>query len=206
MGNIVPALLLYILLYYSIRDCTWNKTWMRFLTTLHICARSVMSDPLWSFGLQPTRILCPWDFSGKNTWEGYHFLLQGLFPSQGSNPHLLPPLHFRQFTAEPLSKPSDLIRPKHPNETYGLDVLRRMCAICRHLAPRGKKRRTFFLFLFFSSNWPVKWIIVFPLRQNKFSFLNVEIQIHMRSMDNVFSLNCAIWGGKCEYHQTCINS
>ena len=30
-----------------------------------------------------------WDFLGKNTREDYHFLLQGIFPTQGSNPHLL---------------------------------------------------------------------------------------------------------------------
>ena len=28
-------------------------------------------------GLQPTRLLCPWDFPGKNTGVGWHFLLQG---------------------------------------------------------------------------------------------------------------------------------
>ena len=78
----------------------------RYLIKLHICARSVMSDSSWSFGLQPTRVLCPWDFSGKNIWMSYHFFLQGLFPSQGLNPHLLPSLHYRQFTAEPLRKPS----------------------------------------------------------------------------------------------------
>ena len=30
-------------------------------------------------------ILCPWDFPGKNTEVGCHFLLQGIFPTQGSN-------------------------------------------------------------------------------------------------------------------------
>ena len=29
-------------------------------------------------------LLCPWDFSSKNTGVGYHFLLQGIFPTQGS--------------------------------------------------------------------------------------------------------------------------
>ena len=38
---------------------------------------------------QPTRFLHPWDSSGKNTGVGFHVLLQGLFPTQGSNPHLL---------------------------------------------------------------------------------------------------------------------
>ena len=40
-------------------------------------------------GLQPTRLLCPWDFPGKNIGVGYHSLLQGIFSTQGSNPHLL---------------------------------------------------------------------------------------------------------------------
>ena len=34
-------------------------------------------------------LLCPWDSPGKNTGVGCHFLLQGIFPTQGSNPHLL---------------------------------------------------------------------------------------------------------------------
>ena len=29
---------------------------------------------------------CPWDSPGKNTGVGCHFLLQGIFPNQGSNP------------------------------------------------------------------------------------------------------------------------
>ena len=36
----------------------------------------------------PARILCSWDFSGKNTGVGCHFLLQGIFLTQGSNPVL----------------------------------------------------------------------------------------------------------------------
>ena len=40
-------------------------------------------------GLEPGGLLCPWDFPGKNTGVGCHFLLQGIFPTQGSNPNLL---------------------------------------------------------------------------------------------------------------------
>ena len=40
-------------------------------------------------GLQPTRLLCPWDFPGKDTGVGCHFLLQGIFPTQGLNLGLL---------------------------------------------------------------------------------------------------------------------
>ena len=34
------------------------------------------------------QLLCLWGFSSKNTEVGYHFLLQGFFPTQGSNPSL----------------------------------------------------------------------------------------------------------------------
>ena len=40
-------------------------------------------------GLQPDRLCCPWDFSSKNTGVSYNFLLQRVFLTQGSNPHLL---------------------------------------------------------------------------------------------------------------------
>ena len=36
-----------------------------------------------------TRLLCPWDFPGKNTGVGCHSLFQGIFPTQGSNLCLL---------------------------------------------------------------------------------------------------------------------
>ena len=43
------------------------------------------------------RLLCPWDFSGKNTGVGCCILLQGIFLTQGSNPHLLCLLHCRKI-------------------------------------------------------------------------------------------------------------
>jgi len=48
-----------------------------------------MSNSLWPHGPQPTRLLCPWDFPGKNTGVSSHFLLQGIFPTQGLKLHLL---------------------------------------------------------------------------------------------------------------------
>ena len=57
---------------------------------VHACyVTSVVSDSLWPCGLQPARLLCPWDSPGKNTGVGSHFLLQRIFPTQGSNLHLL---------------------------------------------------------------------------------------------------------------------
>ena len=48
-----------------------------------------MSNSLRSHGLQSTRLLRPWDFPGKSTGGGCHFLLQRVFLTQGSNPGLL---------------------------------------------------------------------------------------------------------------------
>ena len=42
----------------------------------------------------PSRLLCPWDFPGKNTEVGCHFLLQRIFLTQVSNSDLL---HCRQI-------------------------------------------------------------------------------------------------------------
>ena len=54
---------------------------------------SVMSDSLWPHGLQPVRLLCPWNSSCQNT-GGYSgvgscSILQGIFLTQGLNPGLL---------------------------------------------------------------------------------------------------------------------
>ena len=49
-------------------------------------SRSVVSDSLRPHGLLPTWLLCPWDFPGNSTGVDCHFLLQRIFPTQGSNP------------------------------------------------------------------------------------------------------------------------
>ena len=48
-----------------------------------------------SMCLQPSRLLCPWDSPGKNTGLDCHALLQGIFPTQESNPGLLHLLHWQ---------------------------------------------------------------------------------------------------------------
>ena len=44
-----------------------------------------MSESLQPHGLQPTMLLHPWDFPGKNTGVDCHFLLQEIFLAQGLN-------------------------------------------------------------------------------------------------------------------------
>ena len=53
-----------------------------------------MSDSLQPYGLQPTRLLCPWDSSGKNI-EDRRAILWGIFLTQGLNLHLLHLLHWQ---------------------------------------------------------------------------------------------------------------
>ena len=55
---------------------------------------SVVSDYLQPHELEPTRLLCPWNSSGKNTGVNCYSYLQGIFQNQGSNPGLL---HCRQI-------------------------------------------------------------------------------------------------------------
>ena len=51
-------------------------------------SHSVMSDSFPPCGVYPTRLLRPWDSSGKDTGVGCQFLLQGIFLTQGLNPGL----------------------------------------------------------------------------------------------------------------------
>ena len=63
-----------------------------------VCVYSVtqscptLCDPM---GLWPTRLPRLWDFPGKNTGAGCHFLLQGLFLDQESKLCLLHLLHWQ---------------------------------------------------------------------------------------------------------------
>ena len=71
-----------------------------------------MSDMWRPHGLweEPTRLLCPWDSPSKNTGVSCHVLLQGIFLTQGWNPHLFFHLHWQAgffffFTTESPGKP-----------------------------------------------------------------------------------------------------
>ena len=60
----------------SLTHTTADEPWRN-----HIKCQSLSQVwPLWPRGLQPTRLLCPWHFPGKNTGAGSHILLQGIFP------------------------------------------------------------------------------------------------------------------------------
>ena len=82
----------------------------RWLPGRGMCAVvSIMSDSLRSYGLWPTRQLCPWDFPGKNSGLGCCALLQGIFPIQGLDPRLLC-LLYRQASSLPPAPPGKPLR------------------------------------------------------------------------------------------------
>jgi len=66
-----------------------------------------MSDSLQPEGVYPSRLLCPWNSPGKNPGVGSPYLLQGIFPTQGSNLGLL---HFRQILYYPSYQGRPLLR------------------------------------------------------------------------------------------------
>ena len=78
----------------SIRRCMTSVTQFHGPDVLKYISHSVMSNSLQCHGLQSTGLLYPWNSPGKNTGVGCHFLLQGIFLIQGSNPGLL---HCRQM-------------------------------------------------------------------------------------------------------------
>ena len=66
------------------------------LSNHHILCHPLLLLTPWTVACQ---VLCSWDFPGKNTGVDFHFLLQGIFPTQGLN---LPLLHW-QVDSLPLS-------------------------------------------------------------------------------------------------------
>ena len=71
-----------------------------------VLSHSIALDSLQPSGLLPTRLLCSWDFPSKNTGVDGHFLLQGFFLTQGSNPRLVILLHW-QVDSLPLAPPGE---------------------------------------------------------------------------------------------------
>ena len=81
-------------------------------------------NPVWLFAT--TRLLQPWDFPGKNTGVGCHFLLQETFPTQGLNPGLH---HCRQMLfslshkGSPGARAPGMLRLQNPKLTPSLKYL-----------------------------------------------------------------------------------
>ena len=109
----MPLEYLQMIKYYlgDMKKIEWEYIRSNFEDMYLCCAmlsRSVMFDSFRPFGPYSAWFLCPWDFSGKNTGVGCCFLLQGIFLTLGSNPHLLCLLHW-QADSLPLSHVRGLV-------------------------------------------------------------------------------------------------
>ena len=73
----------------SLRKCTVKPQWSitSGLMWEHACMHAKLLQSCLT--LCSTRLLCSWNSPGKDTGVGWHALLQGIFPTQGLNPHLL---------------------------------------------------------------------------------------------------------------------
>ena len=72
-------------------DFRWFVEWLAELrkpVCLLECVCSFVSDSSQPHRLEPFRLLCPWNFPGRNIGVGCHFLFQEIFWTQGSNPLL----------------------------------------------------------------------------------------------------------------------
>ena len=94
------------------------ETTMRYCYTLFVYCLVAKQYPtlLKPHGLQPARLLCPWDFPGQEHWSGLPF------PSPGDLPHpgietMSPALRGKFFTTELSGKPLHTYQndqnPKH---------------------------------------------------------------------------------------------
>ena len=82
-----------LILMQGVRDMPHKKEW------LHVCTlvSSVVSNSLRPCELWSSRIFsCPWGLSRKEYLSGLPALLQGIFSTQGWNPHILHLLHCSQ--------------------------------------------------------------------------------------------------------------
>ena len=80
---------IYPLNFYRKRLQKVLKNWSKPVCMCVVCAQSYQTDSLQPRGLQPTRLLYLSNFPGRNIGVSFHFLLQGIFLTQRSNPQFL---------------------------------------------------------------------------------------------------------------------
>ena len=91
---------------YVTQTGSWQAYFILWDAYMHVPQWLQPCQTLCNSGLKPGRLLCPWDSPDKNTGVGCHAFLHGIFPTLGSNPHVLRFLiEGGFFTAEPPGKP-----------------------------------------------------------------------------------------------------
>ena len=100
----IPKNIIYLLLNNRIKCCC--------------LVASVMSDSVRPYGLQPSRLRCPWASPGKQTGVGCYALLRRIFPAQGLNPGLL---HCRKSLYHSATR--EHMDPLHPLTSLRCEIL-----------------------------------------------------------------------------------
>ena len=121
---------------FSVTTLTCKKEYIELIVIIsqYICKWHLLG----SHGLYPGSLLCPRDSPGKNTGVGCHALLQGIFPTQGSNPGLP---HCRQilYQLSYQGSPYNAVCKLNLNKTEGNEKnLKAVCVYkntlhCQHL-------------------------------------------------------------------------
>ena len=100
------------------------------MTSMCVCkVTSVLSD----------RLPCPWDSPGKNTGVGCHFLLQGIFLTQGSNPGLLCLLQWQVGSLAPVAPGEPPQRQPDESKNYLCSLAPQKCL--QSIDGRKKKKK-----------------------------------------------------------------
>ena len=132
----------------------WVK-WLEFLSSVNLQRYQVRACTRTQFYLtlcNPSTIArqapLSMDFPGKNTGVGYHFLLQGTFPTQGSNSHFSSLLHWQLdfffffFTTAPSGKPEGT--KAEPQLCSVFPTEEQNCSFASDLASQMNKKCVYF--------------------------------------------------------------
>ena len=90
--------------------CSPKTTTTLFIGYACMRAKSLQSCLTVTLWMQPARLLCTWNFSGKNTGVDCHSLLQGIFPTHISYVSCIG--RWILYHQRPLGSPYLLIEPK----------------------------------------------------------------------------------------------
>ena len=149
-------------------------------------SRSVVSDSSWPHGLQPIRLLHPWDFPGKSTGVGCHCLLWGIAAKsqirslqwvtikKRCQVHLIFCICFHKSGYSKPFNDFPLLRTKIPNLKYIQKVLSSLVPVSLHFQV--------YIVLFFSlvSSWFLPWPVLQVLKSTSYTFLfTIPFIIHL---------------------------
>ena len=96
--------------HWTAREFPWVIIKIASSVFMHVCVCVLSCVQLFMTPWTWPRQAPPWNFSGQNAGVHCHFLLQGIFLTQGSNPHLLHILHWQEpsLPTAPPGKPEYL--------------------------------------------------------------------------------------------------